>query len=50
MIEVLASEAGSFSVLVTIPGGLSCLVGAGSYWLTLAGTNSPDKMLWRLEK
>ncbi|MBI4185213.1 MAG: hypothetical protein HY521_14575 [Proteobacteria bacterium] len=32
MIEVLAAESGSFTVLLTRPNGLSCLITAGEYW------------------
>lgn len=32
MIEVFASENGTFSIIVTQPGGTSCLVAAGDNW------------------
>ncbi len=35
MIEVLAAESGTFTVLLTRPTGVSCLITAGDYWETL---------------
>ncbi len=32
MIEVFASENGTFSIVITQPGGTSCLVAAGDNW------------------
>jgi len=35
MIEVLTSEKGSWTILTTMPNGLSCLIAAGKYWENL---------------
>ena len=35
VIEVFASNSGSFSIVITRPGGVSCLVAAGEHWLSL---------------
>ena len=35
VIEVFASNSGSFSIVITRPEGISCLVAAGKNWLSL---------------
>ncbi len=40
MIEVLAAESGKFTVLLTRPTGVSCLITAGDYWETLPDSDS----------
>ncbi len=35
MIELLTSDAGTWTILTTLPNGLSCLVAAGRYWENL---------------
>ena len=35
VIEVFASKAGSFTIVMTRPGGLSCLIATGQNWETL---------------
>lgn len=36
VIEVFASKHGSWTFLITMPGGLTCVVASGQYWETLA--------------
>ena len=35
MVEVLTSDKGSWTILTTLPNGLSCMVAAGKYWENL---------------
>ncbi len=35
MIEVLASPSGGFTIILTQPNGLSCVMAAGENWETL---------------
>jgi len=32
VVEVLSSEDGSWTIIMTTPGGVSCLLAAGDYW------------------
>ncbi len=32
MVEVLVSEKGTWTIISTMPNGLSCLIAAGEYW------------------
>jgi len=41
MVEVFASKAGTFTVVVTIPTGMSCLVTAGTNWQDVEANYSP---------
>ncbi|MBL4892676.1 MAG: hypothetical protein JKX91_12810 [Rhizobiaceae bacterium] len=44
MVEVFSSEAGTFTVVVTIPTGMSCLVTAGTDWQEVdTASHSNDK-------
>ena len=44
MVEVFSSEAGTFSVVITIPNGRSCLVTAGTNWQEIdAASHGADK-------
>ena len=38
LVEVFASEAGSWTITVTLPDGLTCLVAAGQNWDAIADT------------
>ena len=38
VVEVLASEGGSWTLLVTMPNGISCVVAAGENWEALPST------------
>ncbi|NIA72372.1 hypothetical protein HBA54_27670 [Pelagibius litoralis] len=40
LIEVLASPAGSWSILVTVPGGPTCMVSSGTGWRPLNPKNT----------
>ncbi len=42
MIEVFASETGSFTIIITQPNGVSCMVAAGAYWEDLPARAKPD--------
>ena len=37
VVEVLASERGSWTLLVTMPNGVSCVIAAGESWEALPG-------------
>lgn len=39
MVEVLVSEKGTWTIISTMPNGLSCLIAAGEYWEKV-----PDKL------
>lgn len=45
MVEVFASKKGTFTVVVTIPSGMSCLVTAGTHWqeVSAASIKNPTK-------
>ena len=38
VVEVLASEKGTWTLLVTMPNGVSCVIAAGESWEALPGT------------
>ena len=42
VVEVLSSPDGSWTIVMTAPNGLTCLLAAGDYWQTL-----PDKVAGR---
>lgn len=42
MVEVFSSSAGTFSVVVTLPTGMSCLVTAGTHWQELNTASHDD--------
>ncbi len=44
MIEVFASDNGTFSVLVTKPGGTSCMVAAGENWQNVPNRKADIKL------
>jgi hypothetical protein len=44
MIEVFASDNGTFSIIVTRPGGNSCLVAAGNNWLNVPTRKAEAKI------
>jgi len=44
MIEVFASDNGTFSVLVTRPGGTSCIVAAGENWQNVPNRKADIKL------
>jgi hypothetical protein len=46
MIEVLAAESGTFTVLLTRPTGVSCLIMAGDFWETLPVDIFRQRMSW----
>jgi len=46
MIEVLAAESGTFTVLLTRPTGVSCLSMAGDFWETLPVDIFRQRMSW----
>lgn len=41
LLEVLAGPSGSWSILLTVPGGQTCLVSSGEGWRELAPRSSP---------
>jgi len=44
LIEVWSSVGGdSFTILVSHPNGISCVVSAGKYWTTITPAPAPDK-------
>ena len=43
IIEVLAAKNGSFTVLLTYPTGISCLIAMGQYWEFLSDPFRPNK-------
>ncbi|PCI05098.1 MAG: hypothetical protein COB78_00285 [Hyphomicrobiales bacterium] len=44
MVEVFSSKAGTFTVVITIPTGRSCLVTAGTHWQEIdAASHGGDK-------
>lgn len=42
VLEVLVSPSGTWSLLVTLPSGLTCLLRAGSYWESWDPPVEPD--------
>ncbi len=44
MIEVFASEKGTFSIVITQPGGASCLVAAGDNWASAVTRKAEAKI------
>ena len=44
MIEVFASADGTFSIVITRPGGKSCLVAAGDNWASVQAKNLDPKL------
>ncbi len=44
IVEVLASDSGTFTIITTLPSGLSCLVASGSYWENLPARLAGTKM------
>lgn len=44
MIEIFTSESGTFSIVITQPGGTSCLVAAGNSWQTTPNTEEGTKL------
>lgn len=44
MIEVFASQQGTFSIIVTSPNGVSCLVAAGNSWASVPTQKAEIKL------
>ena len=43
LLEVLAGPSGSWSILLTVPGGQTCLVSSGEGWRQLPPRSSPQE-------
>ena len=44
IIEVLSSEMGSWSIIMTMPNGVSCLMATGNYWQKLMKKTAEQKL------
>ena len=44
LVEVLASDGGTWSIVISTPDGLSCLVAAGDGWRSIEPTGIEDPL------